>query len=176
MHVSTMRHTMTFWKTISDGVRGDDEVARRIQRSIDFMLAHLNRPLQVAELAAQASFSSSHYFTLFKRSIGGPPLDYFTRLRMRRACDLLDVSDLSVKEVAGQMGYGDPFYFSRVFKATCGVAPSDYRVLPETERQDIRQCGLDEETGYAVRAPLCSAVSPVNRLAPMRQLVGANVS
>jgi AraC-like DNA-binding protein len=120
---------MTFWKTISVP-DGSDGVAPRIQRSIDYMRAHLNRPLQVAELAAQAGCSASHYFTLFKRAVGCPPLDYFTRLRMRHACELLEQGGLSVKAAAARLGYDDPFYFSRVFKATCGVAPRDYRALP----------------------------------------------
>lgn len=126
-HVNTMRQAMTFWKTISVP---DDGVAPRIQRSIDYMRAHLNRPLQVAELAAQAGCSASHYFTLFKRAVGCPPLDYFTRLRMQHACELLEQGGLSVKAAAARLGYDDPFYFSRVFKATCGVAPRDYRALP----------------------------------------------
>jgi transcriptional regulator GlxA family with amidase domain len=104
------------------------EAAQKIEQSIVYMKQNLDKPLQVATLAAQVSISPSHYFALFKRSTGSAPIDYFTRLRMRRACDLLDGTDLSVKEVATALGYEDPFYFSRVFKSINQVAPSDYRV------------------------------------------------
>lgn len=141
------------------------------------MRDRLNQPLPVAELAAQASFSPAHYFSLFKRSIGLSPLDYFTRLRMRRACDLLDSDDLSVKEVAGRLGYDDPFYFSRVFKAVCGVAPSDYRTLPAGEKWRVGRCGLEEGAGLDVRRGALpgTASGRIPALPPMRRLAGATV-
>jgi AraC-like DNA-binding protein len=93
------------------------------------MMQHLNKPLPVARLAALANISPSHFFALFKRHTGCAPIDYFIRLRMRRACDLLGTTSLSVKEVAAVLGYDDQFYFSRVFKSVNGVAPSEYRAL-----------------------------------------------
>jgi AraC family transcriptional regulator, arabinose operon regulatory protein len=103
------------------------ETVLRIEQSITYMAQHLDEPLQVATLAAQANVSPSHFFALFKRRIGSAPIDYFTRLRMQRACHLLEVTSLSVKEIAAELGYDDPFYFSRVFKSVNRVAPSDYR-------------------------------------------------
>ncbi|HXC99652.1 MAG TPA: helix-turn-helix transcriptional regulator, partial [Verrucomicrobiae bacterium] len=62
-----------------------------------------------------------------KQRTGCAPMDYFTRLRMRHACRLLSSGSASVKEVAAALGYGDPFYFSRVFKSVNKVPPSKYR-------------------------------------------------
>src|SRR6201999_2289290 len=103
------------------------EIAERIARSIAYMLDHLNQPLQVSTLAAQASVSPSHYFALFKRQTGAAPIDFFIRLRMNHARELLESTCSSVKEVAAAMGYDDPFYFSRVFKSVHSVAPAEYR-------------------------------------------------
>jgi transcriptional regulator GlxA family with amidase domain len=103
------------------------EPAARIEQCVAYMSQHLNRPLQVATLAARVSISPSHFFALFKRRIGLAPMDYFTRLRMERAGQLLESTSLSVKEVAAELGYDDPFYFSRVFKSINQLAPSDYR-------------------------------------------------
>ena len=101
----------------------------RIEQSLAYMAQHLDQPLQVATLAAQANVSPSHFFALFKSRMGSTPMDYFTRLRMQRACRLLEATSLSVKEVAAVLGYNDQFYFSRVFKSVNGVAPSEYRSL-----------------------------------------------
>ncbi len=103
------------------------EIAQRIARSIAYMVEHLDQPLQVSTLAAQASVSPSHYFALFKRQTGAAPIDFFIRLRMNHARELLDSTCSSVKEVAATMGYDDPFYFSRVFKSVHSVAPAEYR-------------------------------------------------
>jgi transcriptional regulator GlxA family with amidase domain len=103
------------------------EIAERIGRSIAYMVEHLDEPLQVSTLAAQASVSPSHYFALFKRQTGTAPIDFFIRLRMNHAKQLLDSTASSVKEIAATMGYDDPFYFSRVFKSVHQVAPAEYR-------------------------------------------------
>ncbi|HTR43704.1 MAG TPA: AraC family transcriptional regulator [Pseudomonadales bacterium] len=103
------------------------EIAERIGRSIAYMVEHLDQPLQVSTLAAQASVSPSHYFALFKRQTGTAPIDFFIRLRMNHARQLLDSTCSSVKEIAATMGYDDPFYFSRVFKSVHQVAPAEYR-------------------------------------------------
>jgi AraC-like DNA-binding protein len=114
----------------------------RIEQSIEFMAQHLNQPMQVTIFATRANISSSHYFTLFKRLIGSSPMDYFTRLRMRRACELLKNTSMSIKEIASEMGYHDPLYFSRVFKSVNRIAPSGYRTA---------HCGMTGKTAMEVR-------------------------
>ena len=114
----------------------------RIERCVDYMAQHLDKPLQVATLAAQANISPSHFFALFKRQIGSAPMDYFTRLRMQRARQLLECTSLSVKEIASTLGYDDPFYFSRVFKSVNRVPPSGYRAAQREMTNKIRE---DEE-------------------------------
>jgi transcriptional regulator GlxA family with amidase domain len=129
---------------------------RRIEQSIDYMAQHLDKPLQVATLAAQVNISPSHFFALFKRRIGRAPMDYFTRLRMQRACRLLERTSLSVKEVASELGYDDPFYFSRVFKSVNRMAPSDYRAA---QREMAGATGEDGKGSNYAREPKTARVS-----------------
>jgi len=120
---------------------GESHVAQKVEQSISYMLQHLNQPLHVATLAAAVNVSPSHYSALFKRWTGCPPIDYFIHLRMQQACRLFDSTSLNVKEVAAALGYDDPFYFSRTFKAVNQVAPSEYRALPEELKNSIRGAG-----------------------------------
>jgi AraC-like DNA-binding protein len=117
----------------------EQETAAKVARSIAYMAEHINRPLKVATLAAMANISSSHFFALFKQRTGCPPMDYFTRLRMRHACLLLDSTSARVKEIAAALGYDDPFYFSRVFKSLSAVAPVHYRGLGDELKLRIRE-------------------------------------
>jgi len=103
--------------------------ARKIEECVAYMIQHLNRPLQASTLAARINISPSHFFTLFKRHVGSTPMDYFIRLRLRRACHLLENTEMSVKNIAYTLGYEDPCYFSRIFKSFNQMTPSQYRLL-----------------------------------------------
>jgi len=128
----------------------------RIEQSIAYMAQHLDQPLQVATLAALANISPSHFFALFKRRIGSAPMDYFTRLRMQRACRLLERTTLSVKEIASELGYDDPFYFSRVFKSVNSMAPSDYRVAQREMSSKAKEFGEASNSPYQPEASTVS--------------------
>ena len=93
------------------------------------MKQHLNQSLQLDSLASIATLSRSHYVELFKKRTGYAPIDYFIRLRMHHACQLMDTTDASVKEVADSLGYKDALYFSRLFKQINERTPTEYRRL-----------------------------------------------
>ena len=105
------------------------DTRQKISHSIAYMKQHRRQPLQVATLAALANLSPSHYAALFKHQTGYAPIDDFIRLRMHHACQLLDTTSLTVKEVAAALGYDDAFYFSRLFKLVNNNAPSAYRLM-----------------------------------------------
>jgi YesN/AraC family two-component response regulator len=54
-------------------------------------------------------------------------MEYFNRLRMQRACELLQTTGRPVLEIGCKVGYNDPYYFSRAFKKIIGVSPNEYR-------------------------------------------------
>ena len=133
----------------------------RIERCVDYMAQHLDKPLQVATLAAQANISPSHFFALFKRQIGSAPMDYFTRLRMQRARQLLECTSLSVKEIASTLGYDDPFYFSRVFKSVNHLPPSGYRTA---QREMADKIPEEEENPIVPRDPKPDSIEITRRI------------
>jgi len=75
---------------------------------------------------------------LFKKATGMSVAGYLAAYRIRRACDLLLTSDLSIKTVAYSVGYHDPLYFSRRFKEATSYTPSAYRTL-RAERQGAQR-------------------------------------
>jgi AraC-like DNA-binding protein len=115
-----IRHRHESW-------REQPDTRQKISRTLAYMKQHLDQPLQLDTLAALAGLSRSRYTALFKAQTGFPPMDYFNRLRMHRACQWLDTSDSSVKAIAARLGYEDPLYFSRVFKSIIEISPAQYR-------------------------------------------------
>jgi len=104
-------------------------VQQRVSQTITYMKQHMNQSLQLNSLAAMANLSRSRYTELFKQQAGYAPIEYFIRLRMHHACQLLDTTQHSVKVVASTLGYTDPLYFSRVFRSVNDLTPTEYRKL-----------------------------------------------
>lgn len=116
-----LRQKEGFWQ-------GESSIRSRIESNMAFMKAHLREPLTVGRLASLANLSRSHYTTLFRRVSGYAPLSYLNHLRMQRAVQLLHTTDLSIKQISDQLGFSDPFYFSRAFKKVYNHSPSEHRL------------------------------------------------
>ncbi|PMC40708.1 AraC family transcriptional regulator [Bacillus sp. UMB0899] len=108
----------------SQMLSGDSKKA--IEGTIEYMINHYKNSITLTELAQIAGLSTSHYSRLFKKYIGLSPIDYLTHLRIDRAKELLVLSDVKIKEVSQNVGYGDELYFSRTFKRIVGVSPSQF--------------------------------------------------
>jgi|SRR5579862_756312 len=112
---------------------------RKIDDAVEYMVQNTGKRLPVSALACAANISLSHFFSIFKQRTGCSPLVYHTRLRMGRACLLLDSTLARVKDVADVLGYDDAFYFSRVFRSCTTVAPSHYQKLGAELRMEIKK-------------------------------------
>ncbi|WP_203633815.1 AraC family transcriptional regulator [Lacticaseibacillus suibinensis] len=98
-----------------------------LTQAISHMQRHLGVHQSLADLAQVLALPKSTLSRLFHQAYQMGPLDYWTRLRMEKACQQLRLSRIPVKTIAAQLGYADPLYFSRQFKRVIGLAPSQYR-------------------------------------------------
>jgi AraC-like DNA-binding protein len=96
-------------------------------KTINHMRKNLDKKLSVDDMAGQHKLSSSHFSIVFRKATGMPPIDYFINLKMQKACQLLDMDESRIKEVAHNLGYEDQYYFSRLFKKYMGISPEQYR-------------------------------------------------
>ncbi len=97
------------------------------RRSLELVRARLSEDISLDELAAEVRLSSFHFARMFKQSLGVPPRVYLTRLRMERACELLEMTDLPVTEIALEVGYSSNQVLDRVFVKHRHMSPTDYR-------------------------------------------------
>lgn len=95
------------------------------------VISELNRryrePLTVADLAATVHLSPSRLAHLFQEATGQAPIQMLLHLRLRQAARLLEFSTLGIAEIAAEVGFASPFYFSRQFRRQFGVSPTAYR-------------------------------------------------
>lgn len=97
------------------------------RRCLELIQARLSEDISLDELAAEARLSPFHFARMFKQSMGVPPRVYLTRLRVERACELLETTDLPVTEIAFEVGYSSNQVLARVFLKHRHVSPTDYR-------------------------------------------------
>lgn len=92
-----------------------------------YMQEHLSEDVSLHILSEEFHLNSQYISQLFKNEIGVNFLTYLTNIRMEHAKKLLLSTSLSIAEVSEQSGYGDYRVFTKVFKKSEGITPSQYR-------------------------------------------------
>ena len=108
-----------------------EEPAQQEERVITgitrYLQEHLAEEVSLSVLGERFHLNPQYISQLFKNEIGVGFLTYLTNIRMEKAKKLLLSTPLSVAEVAERSGYGDYRVFTKVFKKSEGVTPSQYR-------------------------------------------------
>lgn len=99
-------------------------VARRVKEYIE---QHIDKPLLLADLAAQAGLSEFHFARMFKHDTGLAPHQFVMRTRLQQAEKLLRHSLLPLTQIALECGFSSASHFSNRFKAAYGFAPMQMR-------------------------------------------------
>lgn len=98
-----------------------------VGKFIAYVNENLHTDIDVAAIAKTYGFTPNYFRTLFKRATRLTPYDYIQRKRIDKSKVKLDLTSDSVQDIAFQVGFNDPYYFSKVFKKTVGMTPSEYR-------------------------------------------------
>lgn len=109
----------------------DSEEERNTTTSINYIKQYinnnLNEDLSLARLAEKVYFNPSYFSRIFKQSTGINILSYINDLRIGKAKELLQGSNLKIHEIALAVGYDSPSYFTQFFKRIIKISPQEYR-------------------------------------------------
>ena len=101
--------------------------AGRVARLLDWLPAHVDEPLGVADLAARAGMSVRNFQRRFREATGSTPGDWLTRQRVDRARRLAETTDLTVEQIATRAGFGTVETLRHHFRRLVGTTPTGYR-------------------------------------------------
>lgn len=97
--------------------------------------AHYGDPnLSLQEVAGQINLSPNHFSMIFGQEAGATFKSYLTEIRIAKARELLRATPLRPSEIAVQVGYNDPHYFSHVFRKQTGLTPTEFRAQPAADQ------------------------------------------
>ena len=99
----------------------------RLNRVIEYVEAHIDQDIALADLATMAGMSAHYFSELFKQSLQLSPHQYVLRRRIERARKLLNDPAITVFEAAVRSGFADQSHFTKTFRRVVGVTPSGYR-------------------------------------------------
>ena len=102
-------------------------VVEVIDKATTFFNEHYNDPISIDEYARETHVSTSWFIRNFKACTGFTPMQYILSKRIYNAEVLLRDTDYNITEISRIVGYDNPLYFSRVFRKTKKMSPSEYR-------------------------------------------------
>lgn len=128
MKAAVLSFLATLWENVAPRSSGFRSYSPPIEKVLERIHIHYtDKNLRLNQLAAAANLSADHFGRLFKQELGTSPVKYLTQYRITRARELIQRGNLSVKEVASEVGFRDPLHFSRVFSALTGSSPSQFK-------------------------------------------------
>lgn len=99
----------------------------KMQMAVRYIREHFSENIAVNDLAERYGMSPNYFSAVFKKEMKQSPVNYITELRMKKAMELLEHSEMSVVDIAKKVGYEEGQYFFRVFKKYAGMTPLNYR-------------------------------------------------
>ncbi|KAB4187132.1 AraC family transcriptional regulator [Bacteroides uniformis] len=92
-----------------------------------FFNENIEKRLTLKDIADFSGLSQSRLSAIFKERTGHSPLNYFNFMKIRKACNLLDNTNMKLNQISLKLGIDDQYYFSRLFSHIMGLSPKAYR-------------------------------------------------
>ena len=103
------------------------DIPQNIVELKNYLDLHLDEELNLEKCATITNLSVSQTIRAFNKVYGATPYKYLNQQRFDAAKTLLRGSQLSIQDIAKQLGFADQYYFSSFFKKKCGKSPKEYR-------------------------------------------------
>lgn len=94
---------------------------------IHYMHENVQRHLSLDHIAKHFHYSPSHFSMLFRKETGISPITYFIRLKIQKACQYIELTNMKLSDIASVLGFEDAAYFTRTFIKVMGMTPTKYR-------------------------------------------------
>lgn len=107
--------------------RREDSALAIVESVMAFLRKNYGSQIDFSTIADQQGVSAPYLTKIFKEHAGATPSKYLTDCRIQKAKQLLQDTDLPVKNIALAVGFPDPFHFSKYFKNTVGKSPAQFR-------------------------------------------------
>lgn len=131
MKSELLRFFWLLWESGDISAADENTVSKSdmIRPAIEYMNENFAENITVRQLAEVSHVSKSYFMRRFKEAAGMGAIEYLSRLRIKKACEILSETDKTSSETAAECGFGNLSNFNRQFRAVVGCTPREYRRL-----------------------------------------------
>lgn len=122
MVVDTGQREQRYYQSFSPKLDHGDHEILKAQHHV-----HYPKPITVSSLAETCALGERTFLRRFSKATGIKPVQYLQRVRIQKACDLLETTNLTVDIIAHQVGYEDPSAFRKTFRKIMGLTPREFK-------------------------------------------------
>lgn len=122
-----VHHNLWGFMVCSQAVEHRSELSYGISKTLEYIKTNSSENFSLQNLADISGLSLQCFRKQFLRQVGEPPIRYVLKLKMKSAKELLALPEMSIKQIAMEIGIEDPYYFSRIFKKYEGISPELFR-------------------------------------------------
>ena len=119
--------SLVYIKVFRTDFRHKEYSENKIRRAIHYMNENIEGNLSLRDFASFCGYSNSYFYRKFVKETGYPPMEYYMRLKMEKACKMLEHTDMKICQIAHKLGFSEVQYFSRAFSRVMGTSAMAYR-------------------------------------------------
>lgn len=109
-----------------------------ISKSKDYIIDHLDRNLSLNSIADWVNMSPSYFSRLFKQTTGENLSHYINKVRLDKAKNLIENSNMKIADISEEVGFESPAYFATYFKKATGHTPQTWRNMQQMKKTNLK--------------------------------------
>ena len=111
-------------------------------------LVHYAENFKIADLANECHMSETHFRRVFQQRMNMTPVEYVNFVRVKKACELIDKTNISMEEVAEKVGFMTPSTFNRNFRRIIGTSPYQWKKRPDNHEGKLLEYKISALKGW----------------------------
>lgn len=120
----------------------------QLENAIEYVEQNYSSNFKIADLANECHMSETHFRRVFQEKMNMTPIEYVNFVRIKKACELIDKTDISMEDVAQRVGFITPSTFNRNFRRIIGTSPYQWKKRPESHERKLSEYKISALKGW----------------------------
>ena len=120
----------------------------QLENAIAYVENNYSGNFKIADLARECHMSETHFRRVFQEKMNMTPVEYVNFVRIKKACELIDKTDISMEDVAEKVGFITPSTFNRNFRRIIGTSPYQWKKRPDNHEGKLLEYKISALKGW----------------------------